>query len=122
TPMLSSIPADKRASWRVHRVLEGETLASIASRYRAVASALTPLNRASVADLKTGDYLVIPAAPVAAAKWKPAAAKTAVAAQKRPAAKQTVAAKAPAAKGKAVASRAATKRGPVVAQNRTPRK
>lgn len=125
TPMLSSIPADKRASWRVHRVLEGETLASVASRYRAAASALTPLNRASSADLKTGDYLIIPAAPVVAAKWKPAAAKTAVAAQKRPAAKHTVAAKAPAAKGKAQSSnshRPATKRGPAVAQNRTPRK
>lgn len=65
---LSKIPADKRASWRAHRVQDGENLASIAKRYRTLPDNIASVNRANVSDLQTGDLVVIPAAYVAPAK------------------------------------------------------
>jgi len=59
---LSSIPSEKRASWRAHRVLEGEDLASISKRYRTPSNSLASVNRANLDDLRPGDLVVIPAA------------------------------------------------------------
>ncbi len=61
---LSLIPPDKRASWRAHRVLEGEDLSSISKRYRTAANSLASVNRANLNDLRPGDLVVIPAAYV----------------------------------------------------------
>lgn len=58
---LEAIPESRRASWRVHRVAEGETLDSIARRYRTSASSILAANGRQPAE--TGDKLIIPAPP-----------------------------------------------------------
>lgn len=55
---LDSIPEARRSSWRVHRVGEGDTLASIAKRYNMGVGAIAAAN--SSADADVGDMLVIP--------------------------------------------------------------
>lgn len=57
---IEAIPASKRLSWRAHRVVEGETLAGIAKRYKASEQSLTALNRSMVDDLEAGDLLIVP--------------------------------------------------------------
>jgi membrane-bound lytic murein transglycosylase D len=59
---LQMIPADRRASWRMHKVTSGETLASIGRRFGMSASSIRAVNRLKSADPETGDLLVIPAA------------------------------------------------------------
>jgi len=87
---LESIPAEHRASWRMHKVASGETLASISKRYgmspRSIAAA-NGLTAALPSSSPTGKLLVIPAAyredRAAAARRtvaKPAAATAPVAA------------------------------------------
>jgi len=78
---LSKIPVDKRASWRAHRVQDGENLASIAKRYRTQPDNIASVNRANVGDLQTGDLVVIPAAYIAPAPVKRAVSRVAT---KRP--------------------------------------
>jgi membrane-bound lytic murein transglycosylase D len=103
---LSKIPADKRATWRAHRVQEGETLASIAKRYRALPDSIASVNRANVNDLQAGDLVVIPA--VYAAPKPAAAAKSARSAPaKRPAIRRVNTKPAPAPVKKAPVRRAA---------------
>ncbi|MGH9631017.1 MAG: transglycosylase SLT domain-containing protein, partial [Bryobacteraceae bacterium] len=58
---LDTIPPSRRASWRAHRVAEGDTLASIAKRYRTAASRIKAANE--VATIEPGDVLAIPTAP-----------------------------------------------------------
>ena len=63
TPVLAaleSIPLQHRASWRLHRVERGETLAEIATRFRAQASTIAAVNNRSVEAPEAGDLLVIP--------------------------------------------------------------
>ncbi|MBC7926807.1 MAG: transglycosylase SLT domain-containing protein [Bryobacteraceae bacterium] len=60
TAALGTIPAERRASWRIHRVNEGDTLESIARRFSMPVSALTSANNVSEAEL--GEVLVIPTA------------------------------------------------------------
>ncbi|HUS07257.1 MAG TPA: transglycosylase SLT domain-containing protein, partial [Bryobacteraceae bacterium] len=57
---MESIPEQRRASWRVHRMGQGDTIASIARRYNMPVSTLTAANTSS--SLETGNMLVIPAA------------------------------------------------------------
>jgi membrane-bound lytic murein transglycosylase D len=57
---LDTIPAERRASWRIHRVTEGESLDSIARRYNMSASAISAANDTTEAEL--GDVLAIPTA------------------------------------------------------------
>lgn len=59
---LNMIPPDKRASSRTHRVQDGETLATIAARYRTAPGSIAAVNRAAMDDLRTGDLVVIPVA------------------------------------------------------------
>ena len=77
---LAAVPEARRASWRVHRVGQGETLASIAKQYNTPVSSITSANSASSADI--GDVLVIPAA-LQQVKARPAAQKKAVASGKK---------------------------------------
>jgi len=126
---LESVPADKRASWRIHRVETGDTLAGIAKRYNSSPAALASANGGMKDAPESGDYLLIPAAysemrPVArrtttaTATRRPAATaapSTAKPTAKRPAAttaqKAAPAAKKPAAaKGKQVATSAGKKK------------
>jgi membrane-bound lytic murein transglycosylase D len=58
---LETVPAGHRAAWRVHRVLEGETLDAIAHRYATPASSISAANQ-KVRVPAAGDVLVIPAA------------------------------------------------------------
>ena len=42
---LPSVPAERRASWRMHKVESGETLAMIGKRYGASPSVIAAVNR-----------------------------------------------------------------------------
>ena len=57
---LETIPAERRASWRIHRVTAGDTLASIAKRYNTSSSSIANLNPSSETEI--GNVLVIPTA------------------------------------------------------------
>jgi membrane-bound lytic murein transglycosylase D len=58
---LEMIPPDKRLSWRMHKVADGETLASIGKRYGATAGLIAAANKLLSNDPVTGDRLAIPA-------------------------------------------------------------
>ncbi len=59
---IADIPPDKWVSWRRHRVETGETLASIAKKYRVTAAAITDANSIERnAALDAGEKLIIPA-------------------------------------------------------------
>jgi membrane-bound lytic murein transglycosylase D len=62
TAALEQIPADRRPSWRIHRVQSGETLAEIAREFRSSSSAIAAANKISGSDPNIGDRLLIPAA------------------------------------------------------------
>jgi membrane-bound lytic murein transglycosylase D len=58
---MAEIPPEKWASWRRHRVEDGESLAAIARRYAVASSAIVEANRLEAgAPLETGRSLVIP--------------------------------------------------------------
>lgn len=63
---LSSVPVEKRASWRLHRIGHGETLASIAKRYSTPAGSIlaanSKLDQAFFDSPAAGEMLIIPAA------------------------------------------------------------
>jgi len=59
---IADIPPDKWVSWRRHRVESGETLTSIAKKYRVTAAAIADANGLERnAALDAGDKLIIPA-------------------------------------------------------------
>jgi membrane-bound lytic murein transglycosylase D len=57
---LEHVPAEKRASWRVHKVSAGDTLASISKRYGSSPSSIAGANPRQADDLEAGDVLLIP--------------------------------------------------------------
>jgi membrane-bound lytic murein transglycosylase D len=60
---IADIPADKWVSWRRHRVETGETLSSIAKKYRVTPVAIAEVNSLEHgAALEAGEKLIIPAA------------------------------------------------------------
>ena len=59
---LQMVPAERRASSRMHTVENGETLASIGRRYRATPSSIAAANNIRSASPAVGDRLLIPAA------------------------------------------------------------
>lgn len=66
---IADIPPDKWVSWRRHRVETGETLTSIAKKYRVTAAAISDANGLDRHEaLEVGGKLIIPAAPPAEAK------------------------------------------------------
>ena len=86
---LGLVPAAGRATWRLHRVTEGDTLEAIARRYRTTTQRIAAENPTGVADLSAGSLLIVPATPVSP---KPAARASVASARKRarPAAKPAV--------------------------------
>jgi membrane-bound lytic murein transglycosylase D len=74
---LEAVPADKRGSWRLHRVGEGDTLASIAKRYSTAAGSIVTVNSrldsAFFESPENGEVLLIPAST----QPEPSAARTA---------------------------------------------
>ncbi|MDP9146217.1 MAG: transglycosylase SLT domain-containing protein [Acidobacteriota bacterium] len=64
---IADIPSDKWVSWRRHRVATGETLTSIAKKYRITPKAIADANNLErVTALNTGEKLIIPAVQPAA--------------------------------------------------------
>ncbi len=59
---LQMIPAERRASWRMHRVGIGETLASIGKRYGISSASIVAANSLEADEALEGDRLLIPAA------------------------------------------------------------
>jgi len=59
---LESIPAERRASWRVHRVSTSDTVASIARKYNTSEKSITMANGASALEPEAGDLVVVPVA------------------------------------------------------------
>jgi membrane-bound lytic murein transglycosylase D len=61
---IATVPADKRIWWRVHKVAEGDTLSSLARRYRVTPVSLAGANGLERDTLLTaGSRLVLPLAP-----------------------------------------------------------
>ncbi|MBZ5544872.1 MAG: transglycosylase SLT domain-containing protein [Acidobacteriia bacterium] len=61
---IALIPPDKRIWWRAHKVAEGETLSSVARKFRVTPVALAGVNNlAPGASLEEGARLVLPLAP-----------------------------------------------------------
>lgn len=59
---IAEIPEDKRVLWRRHRVESGESLTSIAKKYRVTAAAVADANNLDAkAALQEGEKLIIPA-------------------------------------------------------------
>jgi membrane-bound lytic murein transglycosylase D len=56
---LQSVPENRRASWRVHRLAPGDTLESIARQYNMPVKTVTEANAPTVGNV--GDIVVIPA-------------------------------------------------------------
>jgi membrane-bound lytic murein transglycosylase D len=57
---LETVPASRRAAWRVHRVACGETLTEIAQQYGTTAESVAVANGGIMEAPKAGDLLVIP--------------------------------------------------------------
>jgi membrane-bound lytic murein transglycosylase D len=88
---LDLVPAEGRATWRLHRVTEGDTLEAIARRYRTTTQRIAVENPTGVADLSAGSLLIVPATP----ELPKPAAKARVASVRRPARPTTKAAAPP---------------------------
>jgi membrane-bound lytic murein transglycosylase D len=73
---LDLVPADKRFSWRMHRVETGESLSAIAHRFNTSVSTISSANQLTGSEPAPGDKLLIPsvyrepAAPVLRASAK----------------------------------------------------
>ncbi len=59
---LQMVPPERRASWRMHTVESGETLASIGKRYRTAPGTIAAANNIRSQTPAVGDHLLIPAA------------------------------------------------------------
>ena len=70
---LEMVPPEHRLTWRMHKVGEGETLATIGKRYGAAAGVIAAANKLQFGDPVAGDRLIIPSAYAA-----PAVARTPV--------------------------------------------
>lgn len=59
---LAAVPAGKRDAWRLHRVVLGDTLASVAAYYHSTVQGIAAANRGLLGALAAGERLLIPAA------------------------------------------------------------
>lgn len=95
---LNAIPSEKRALWRSHRVVEGETLGSIAQRFRTSANAIVQVGREPGSDLQTGDLVIIPAEIAQPRRFASSRTPSRTAARWKAPAGKSVATRAPASK------------------------
>jgi len=58
---LQMVPPERRASWRMHTVENGETLATIGKRYRTAPATIAAANKIESLSPAVGDRLLIPA-------------------------------------------------------------
>ena len=56
---LQSVPENRRASWRIHRVAQGDTMASIAKQYNTSPNSIAAANASGM--VETGGLMLIPA-------------------------------------------------------------
>jgi membrane-bound lytic murein transglycosylase D len=72
---IDQVPSNQRVSWRIHRVTTGDTLESIAMRYRSNAGLIMAQNPGATGHLESGAMLLVPvtAEPVRSARAKAAA-------------------------------------------------
>jgi LysM repeat protein len=70
--MIDSIPASGRASWRAHRVTEGDTVASVATKYRVTVKSVLAANPETGTALEPGDFVVVPSAAPPVRRARPA--------------------------------------------------
>jgi membrane-bound lytic murein transglycosylase D len=83
---LDLVPPERRASWRMHRVESGETLADIGRLYKASPNVIAAANHITADDPETGDLLMIPQAAVRPAVLKtPARTPSKSSAKRKPA-------------------------------------
>ena len=61
TAALDQVPAERRANWRMHRVVEGETLATIGRQFKTSPGLIAATNHIAVEAPSAGDLLLIPA-------------------------------------------------------------
>ncbi|MGC8883055.1 MAG: transglycosylase SLT domain-containing protein [Bryobacteraceae bacterium] len=75
---LNLVPPEKRTLWRLHRVSEGDTLASIARRYQSSSTLIGSANDPAGAGLRLeeGALLVVPVAPPATQRARRAATRS----------------------------------------------
>jgi membrane-bound lytic murein transglycosylase D len=59
---IQTIPSSQRASWRMHLVTPGDTLATIAKRYGSTPKSIADANQLASGSPNAGDHLLIPAA------------------------------------------------------------
>jgi membrane-bound lytic murein transglycosylase D len=91
---LELVPPERRASWRMHRVESGETLADIGRLYGASPGVIAAANKIDDDAPETGDLLMIPQAAVRPVALKaPARATPKSTAKRRPAARTKTTAK-----------------------------
>ena len=74
---LQMVPEERRASWRMHVVADGETLAAIGKRYRTTPGTIAAANHMHSAAPAVGDRLLIPAAYHETTPVQPVSAKRA---------------------------------------------
>jgi membrane-bound lytic murein transglycosylase D len=60
---IAAIPVDKRVWWRYYKVAPGDTLQSVAKRYRTSAAAITDANDLEGGELAPDSKLILPMAP-----------------------------------------------------------
>ncbi|MGH9668844.1 MAG: LysM peptidoglycan-binding domain-containing protein [Terriglobales bacterium] len=60
---IAAIPVDKRVWWRYYKVAPGDTLESVARRYRTTAAAITDANNLETTELAPDTKLILPVAP-----------------------------------------------------------
>jgi membrane-bound lytic murein transglycosylase D len=80
---LEAIPAERRASWRVHRVSSSDTVASIARKYNTSEKSIALANGASALEPEAGDLVVVPVAYPGVKAPPPVKRKTATAGNSR---------------------------------------
>jgi membrane-bound lytic murein transglycosylase D len=101
---LDLVPAERRATWRLHTVESGDTLTSIGKRYGAAPGSIAAANGLASQQPVEGDQLVIPA-PAAPQKKAAPASRKPTPRRAKPAAKRTQAATSAAAARARTASR-----------------
>ncbi|MCC7236713.1 MAG: transglycosylase SLT domain-containing protein [Bryobacterales bacterium] len=109
---LDSIPDNKRAHWRIHRVGSADTLAAIARQYRTTEKQIHMANGGAL-DPEEGDLLVVPVSYPGAAQAATATAKRSNTAARKPATKRAGSAR------KASSGSAASARKPRPASHRS---
>jgi len=60
---IAAIPRDKRVWWRYHKVEPGDTLASVAKKYKTTAKAIARVNELQDSELAADTKLIIPVTP-----------------------------------------------------------